>query len=86
MYEENLTPLPPGDLSVVFAEILADMQRDATVGTAPVSPETVLQYSNRANLQRFGAISRRLLLPGSRIDGGEHLAELGRRAAAGESC
>jgi glycerol-3-phosphate O-acyltransferase len=86
MYEENVTPLPPGDASILFAEILADMRRDAADNTAAVSPETVLQYSNRPNLQRFGAISRRLLLPGSRIDGVEHLEELGRRAAAGESC
>lgn len=86
MYEENVTPLPPGDASVVFAQLLAEMQQDAGPHTAPVSPETVLQYGHRANLQRFAAISRRLLLPGSCIDGAEHLTELRRRAAAGQSC
>ena len=86
MYEENLKPLPPGDCSVVFADILAKMLRDAAEGTTSVSPATVLQFGNRTNLERFRAISRRLLLPGSQIQGGEHLAELGRRAAAGESC
>ncbi len=86
MYQENQTELPPGDVATVFADILADMQRHAVAGTPPVSPETVLQYGKRANLKRFAAISRRLLLPGSRIVGDRHLKELCRRAAAGESC
>ncbi|NIL96418.1 MAG: hypothetical protein GTO53_03360 [Planctomycetales bacterium] len=86
MYEENRTPLPRGDMAAVFAKILAEMQHAVSADTTPVSPETVVQSSHQANLQRFGLIARRLLLPGSRIEGVSHLEELHRRAAVGESC
>lgn len=86
VYEENLARLPPGDVSAVFADILAAMQHDSTDSGAQISPETVWQYGIQANLKRFGEICRRLLLPGSRIEGGQYLAELNRRAADGESC
>jgi len=85
MYEENQKPLPPGDVTVLFADQLAKMQAVTLLVSAQITPEKVLQGADRRNQQHFAAICRRLLLPGSGIQGIGNLAELAQLARAGRS-
>ena len=39
MYENNQEPLPTGDLSVVFADLVAAMQREAVIDDVAISPK-----------------------------------------------
>ena len=87
MYEENLTALPQGDFSTIFADVLADVQR----ATRPGPPERILagnviRWANTDIQPHFARICRRLLLPGSGIFGIVHLAEAARLADEGHSC
>ena len=87
MYEENARPLPPGDATRVFADILRTMQRECgTAAAPPLTPQTVVRWARRDIQPYFAQISRRLLLPGSGIRGAEHLASLAELAADGSSC
>ena len=87
MYEENETPLEPGDASVVFARQLAEIKRDACAEpVAELTPETVLRWADTRNQHHFAAICRRLLLPGSRIEGLENFKELSQLAHSGKAC
>ena len=87
MYEENQTPLPHHDGSVVFAQQLAELGRLGLATPAPpVTPESVLRWADRARMPHVAAICRRLLLPGSELRGATHLRALVELAAAGESC
>ena len=77
MYEQNCQPLRDGDASVVFAEQLAAIRSAAAqVPKAELAPESVVRWANKANQPHFAAICRRLLLPGSRIQGLAHLEAL----------
>lgn len=87
MYEENVQPLPSGDISSVFADVLAAVAEQ--FGNAPVelvAPETVVQWAHRNVQPWFGRICRRLLLPGSGVRGTDRLGELLDLARAGKSC
>ena len=87
MYEENLTPLPGSDSSIVFADVLTQMHRDGLdTPAAPVTPETVLRWGDRARLPPVASICRRLLLPGSGLQGVESLRQLVQLAESGQSC
>lgn len=87
MYEENRNPLPHEDASVVFAKQLAEMKRHASAAhAADITPETVLRWANKKNETHFSAICRRLLLPGSGIEGSANLDQLVKLASEGSSC
>jgi len=87
MYEENCSPLPPGDASVVFGKQLAEMKLRATVEhSAELTPESVVRWADTGNEPRLAAICRRLLLPGSGISGIENLRQLVELARAGNAC
>lgn len=87
MYEENLTPLPDSDGSVVFAEILKQMHHNGLDTPAPpVTPESVLRWADRARLPPVATICRRLLLPGSGLEGLDSLRQLIKLADSGRSC
>ncbi len=87
MYEENLEPLPAGDALQAFAPILAEMRRNGVLGSPlPLSHDQVLFWAD-AELQRYLIpISRRLLLPGSGINGLTNLEQLVELADNGASC
>ncbi len=87
MYEENCTPLPPGDASIVFAEELAEINR--VLGPEPVmnvTPASVVRWANRKSQPHLAGICRRLLLPGSEITGIENLRRLVILAREGNAC
>ncbi len=87
MYEENLEPLPPGDATSIFADVLAAIQQH--VDEAPpdtITPDNVVQWARKDLQPSIAVMCRRLLLPGSGIDGVENLAELTALAANGSSC
>ncbi len=87
MYEENQTPLPHRDGSVVFARELESLQRRGLATPAPpVTPETVVRFADRARRPEVVSICRRLLLPGSGLRGVEQLKELASLAERGKSC
>lgn len=86
MYEENLSPLPPGDATVVFADQLGEVARCGHQAPAPVTPESVVRWAEVENQPRFAEICRRLLLPGSRIEGLTYLRQLATLAGRGEAC
>jgi hypothetical protein len=87
MYEENVTPLPHHDGSVVFARELESLQRRGLATPAPpVTPESVVRFADRARRPEVLAICRRLLLPGSGLRGIEHLKQLAALAEQGKSC
>ena len=87
MYEENRKPLPVGDATAVFADILTTVQENLdTPAAAQGPPENVVQWASEKVQPLVGDICRRLLLPGSGIVGMEHLAELTELAVNGNSC
>ena len=87
MYEENLKPLPEGDFAKVFADLLADIERNSRARPPEkITPANVVQWANMDVQPSFARICRRLLLPGSGIVGTENLAELTSLALAGSSC
>lgn len=87
MYEENVAPLSHHDGNVVFAEQLDTLRRAGLATPAPaVTPETVVRWADRSRLPAVVSICRRLLLPGSRLHGVEHLRELVELAQQGQSC
>ncbi len=87
MYEENLKPLPLGDASVVFAkQMAAAKQQCPPSGWPPIEPTRPIRFAARELQPYLVGIARRLLLPGSRVAGYEHLATLGRLAREGRRC
>ncbi len=77
MYEENLEPLPDGDAAAVFAEKLAALRGgEAIEHGSEVTPETVVRWADETHQPLIADICRRLLLPGSRIEGVENLRRL----------
>ncbi|REK17372.1 MAG: hypothetical protein DWQ37_06165 [Planctomycetota bacterium] len=86
MYEENRAPLPAGDFSTVFAPQLAAIARAFPSRAPDTTPDHVLTWAT-TNIQPYLAeVCRRLLLPGSGIEGGEHLEALIKRARDGHAC
>lgn len=85
MYEENLTPLPAGDATLVFAEQLRQVNA-CLDRPRPITAEDVVQMADRSIQPLVGSICRRLLLPGSTIEGWENLKQLAEIAQSGESC
>ena len=87
MYEENCEPLPPGDFAQVFAQPLAAIAEACSTGPpARISPANVVRWANRSLQPYLAVVCRRLLLPGSGIQGVENLVRLSELAAGGESC
>ena len=86
MYEENQQPLPPGDATVMFADQFTEMQRSAQIESSPITPQNVFQRADIRNQPHFAVICRRLLLPGSDVQGIENLVELAKLARGGRSC
>ena len=87
MYEENCNPLPHEDASVVFAKQLAEMKRHAsTAHAANIAPESIVRWADQQNVAHFSAICRRLLLPGSGIEGSTNLHQLVKLASGGSPC
>lgn len=87
MYEENLTPLPDGDFSKAFADLLTAVERIGQPSPPErISPANVLQWAKPDIQPYFARICRRLLLPGSGVLGIDRLAELNRLATSGRSC
>ena len=87
MYEDNLKPLPPGDASQVFAELLASLRSDPQSTTDPtITPDTVDHWANPQVQAMVGQACRRLLLPGSGIVGLENLSELIQHVRDGDAC
>lgn len=84
MYEENTKPLPDGDALSVFAQQFAGFQYDQSI--QPVTPDTVVRLEEDRYQPRFATICRRLLLPGSQIEGLENLHTLMDLAQQGKSC
>lgn len=92
MYESNQEPLPEGDASVVFADQLAELKRQAndiddasTLASENVTPESVVRWGNQ-NRQVIAGLCRRLLLPGSKIAGLANLRALVRYAQDDKAC
>ncbi len=85
MYEENLTPLPPGDATAIFAAELQVLARQGPP-SAPLSPDNVVQFAEKSIQPPLAAICRKLLLPGSSIKGWQHLEELSRLSGRGNAC
>ena len=90
MYEENLKPLPEGDATQVFADVLAAIRSEVAAGAAAtpqsITPQSVVQWANPKVQAVVGQACRRLLLPGSGIGGLENLDELTGLARRGHSC
>lgn len=87
MYEENLKPLTQDDFAKTFAHLLAAVERHAqTTPPEIVTPANVVHWANTDVQSDFAEICRRLLLPGSGIEGVEHLVELTTLALSGRSC
>jgi hypothetical protein len=87
MYEENCKPLAQGDVSVVFAEQLAEMKRDAAVQhAAELTPDSVVRWADKRNQHHFAGICRRLILPGSGIRGLQNLKALADLAHDSKPC
>ncbi len=86
MYEENLEPLPPGNALEVFASELADIQQHCDLEKSPVSRDGVLSWADTGLQELLKRISRRLLLPGSKINGIENLQRLVEFAEQGQAC
>jgi 1-acyl-sn-glycerol-3-phosphate acyltransferase len=87
MYEENLAPLPNGDFTQVFAELLAEIARGRNLGSPPkISPDNVVQWASTEIWPYLVRICRRLLLPGSTIAGAASLLEMRHLALQGRSC
>jgi glycerol-3-phosphate O-acyltransferase len=84
MYEENLTPLPDGDFAKVFGDTLVVIERRFATGR--ITPGNVVGWAEPEIHSLLTKIARRLLLPGSQINGMEQLAGLSRLAAIGHSC
>ncbi len=87
MYEDNIEPLPPGDVLQAFAPVFSEIQRKCHLtAPQPTSHEEVLFWA-KTDLQDYLAqVSRRLLLPGSGITGIDNLEHLVELAAGGASC
>lgn len=87
MYEENIEPLPPGDVLQAFAPVFSEIQRKCHLtAPQPVSHEKVLFWA-KTDLQNYlTQISRRLLLPGSGITGIDNLEHLVELATERASC
>ncbi len=87
MYEENLEPLPPGDAIQAFAPLFAEMQQTCQLATPPpVTPDQVMFWADTAIQSYLTRLSRRLLLPGSGLDGLENLQQLVDLSAGGAAC
>ncbi len=87
MYEENLEPLPRGNLTEAFAPWISEFfQREHDLSTHPVTHHDVLFWARPELQDCLARISRRLLLPGSGVDGLLNLAELIEWAEQGSSC
>lgn len=87
MYEENLIPLPDGDFTKVFADLLTAIEHECQA-TPPekIAPDNVVQWAKTEIQPCFGRICRRLLLPGSGVAGFDNLARLTTLAESGNSC
>jgi glycerol-3-phosphate O-acyltransferase len=86
MYEENLTPLPKGDFRQVFADVLAKIQLRCQRPHAGITHENIVQWASREVQPHLARICRRLLLPGSGINGAASLVDLRNLAMRGHSC
>ncbi len=87
MYEENTKPLPPGDVMQAFAPILSELQQTCRLTPPqPTSHDQVLFWAQRDIQSYLTRISRRLLLPGSGLNGIEQLQRLIELADGGASC
>ena len=87
MYEENIEPLPPGNISEVFAPVFSKILGECDLSKpGPTSHEEVLFWANTELQNHLASISRRLLLPGSSIDGVQNLKHLIKKSAEGSSC
>ncbi len=86
MYEENTRPLPAGDLGEMFGSLLDAGPPSGLAGRRKVTPAGVLVWAKREVQPALTTISRRLLLPGSGIEGIGQLAELATLADQGRSC
>lgn len=86
MYEENLKPLPAGDAMAVFGEVLAPLA--ARLSDMSETDEVARggQWADRSIQPYFDRVCRRLLLPGSQIEGLENLVQLAAAARQGHSC
>ncbi|NND95915.1 MAG: 1-acyl-sn-glycerol-3-phosphate acyltransferase [Pirellulaceae bacterium] len=87
MYEENRDPLPRGDVSIVFADVLAEMKTHvANVRSTELTSESVVRWADYASQPHFVAMCRRLLLPESGVFGLENLHRLVELGREGNSC
>ncbi len=88
MYEENLKPLPSGDATQVFADILATLRTDASIpnAQAELTPDQVVQWADPELQSLVGRVGRRLLRPGSGVLGIDQLDALLGYARSGHSC
>ena len=86
MYEENLKPLPAGDATQVFADVLAAIRSEAAATPQSITPQSVVQWANPKVQTVVGQACRRLLLPGSGIGGLENLEALTGLARRGQAC
>lgn len=87
MYEDNITPLPDGDIRQVFADVFTSIERAGKPNRSEqITPGNVLHWARPEIQPGVARISRRLLLPGSGLSGIDHLAELSRLAASGHAC
>jgi glycerol-3-phosphate O-acyltransferase len=72
-------------LTSVFKDFFGDVMRLSNTSSV-VTEETVYQESNRLILPYLDKIVEHLSLPGSRLDGLEHLEQLLEKAESGSSC
>ncbi len=87
MYEENLEALPAGNATQAFGPVFEEMKRNcALVPPAPLTHEEVLFWADSGVQEYLRGISRRLLLPGSGIQGIGNLQKLVELADRGASC
>jgi len=79
--------LTPQEIKALVLEVSQRLARHYEPGKDRViTPENVYQPAQPAGREDFEAFQLKLLLPGSRIEGLEHLDHCLERLAAGESC
>lgn len=71
----------PGRYGAIIQKMMANSQKQHVI-----TEDNVWQEGNTVNRHLFYGIVEDLMLPGSSVEGIEHLAELWRRAQAGEAC
>ncbi len=92
MYEANESPLADGDFTRVFADLLGSLPVGETVRPAEsgrpgsLDPAQVLHWGRPPFQACLTQASRRLLLPGSGIEGVDQLQALADLARAGRAC